>query len=67
MQLETMNAPDPIPLTRTSDAGLNIGQILDPHASANTLATWAVLINRGLITPEELRDTVMRAKAVVPK
>lgn len=59
-----MNPPDPIPLSRTSDIGLNIAQIFDPHASADTLATWATMMNRGLISMEELRGAVMRAKAL---
>lgn len=59
-----MSPDDPIATTRTHDAGLNAAQLIDPNASADQLATWAVLINRGLVPMEEIRDAVMRARAL---
>lgn len=60
-----MNKPDPIATTRTHDHGENAARLIDPHADPNTIATWAILFNRGLVTFEEIRDAVARAQAKV--
>lgn len=53
------------PLTRTHDAGLNAARTI-PDASPDQIATWAVLMNRGLLTFEQIRDEVARARALPP-
>lgn len=56
-----MNKPNTSPLTRTRDPGLNAAReiMLD-----GDVATAAVLMNRGLITADQLRDAVMRVRAI---
>ena len=61
-----MNPPGPIAKTRTHDAGLNAAQQIDPAATAEQLATWACLINRGLVPLEDIRRMVMLARMVRP-
>lgn len=56
-----MNKPDIDPLTRTHDPGLNAARTI-PGATADQIATWAVMMNRGLLTFEEIRDAVSRAR-----
>lgn len=51
------------PLTRTHDKGLNDARTI-PGATADQIATWAVLMNRGLLTIEQIRDQVARARAL---
>lgn len=53
------------PLTRTHDAGLNAARTI-PGATADQIATWAVLMNKGLMTFEQILHEVMRARALPP-
>jgi len=62
-----MNPDDPIARTRTHDEGLNAAQQIDPAATAEQLATWAVLINRGLVPMEDIRRMVMLARIVATR
>ena len=57
------NPPDPIARRRTDDAGLNAAQEIAPGADYATLATMACLMNRGLLTADELRAMLMRVRA----
>ncbi len=59
-----MSPDDPIARTRTHDPGVNAAQLIVAGATAEQVATWAVLINRGLVPMEVIRDTVMRARAL---
>lgn len=58
-----MNKPDPIAQTRTRDAGLNAVREIAPDADPLAMATAAVLMNRGLISIEEVRDLCARVRA----
>lgn len=59
-----MNKPDPIAQTRTHDAGLNALLELGLTSSDSlAMATAAVLMNRGLLPVEEIRDMFARVRA----
>ena len=59
-----MNRPNVNPLTTTHDAGLNTARKIIPDASPATIALAAIMMNRGLLTASEVRDAVMRARAI---
>lgn len=59
-----MNKHNINPLTRTHDTGLNAAREVMPDADADTTALAAVMMNRGLLSFEEIRDMVMRARAL---
>ena len=59
-----MNSDDPMAQTRSHDAGLNAARTIMPDASAETVALAAFMMNRGLISMEELRGYVMVARAI---
>ena len=59
-----MNKPDPIALTRTHDPAFNAAQQIAPDATPDQIATWAVMIARG-VPPMEIREMVMRARAIL--
>ena len=60
----TVSPPDPIAKTRTNDSGLNAARAIAPDATPDQIATWAVMMNRGLLTFEEIHREVMRARAI---
>jgi hypothetical protein len=59
-----MNPPDIDPLTRGADVGLNAAREIAPDADYAAVALAAYLMNNGLLTAEQFREHVMRARAV---
>lgn len=59
-----MSPDDPIAQKRSHDPGQNAALLIDPNADPNMIATWAVMMNRGLCTMDQIRDQVMQARAV---
>ncbi len=52
--------------TRTHDEAMNAARDLIPGDDPALVALAAVLMNRGLLTAAELRDAIMRARAIEP-